>query len=156
MISDGVRLRSTRNIIVSAIVFSVITVSSTVLSPPEAAATETACGINIGGQQGYYICGTSTTSYTSPNGYRTTFVLGMDHAVWQISVYAGGSASAWQSLGGWGQKGVYSWYFTNGNNYGIWTYGSDGLRWCKANIVGVGYPPWWRPWRYCGDPNLRG
>jgi len=149
MLSDRVRLRSTRNIIVSAIVFSAITVSSTVLPSPAAASNGTACSINIGGQQGYYICGTNRTSYSFSSGWQVTMVIGMDHAVWTIGQYRTQLACCWSSLGGWARKGVYSWYANNRDDFGIWTYGSDGRRWCKYYYYGYGDPPFWKPWNLC-------
>lgn len=145
MISDGVRVRSIRNIILSATVCSAIMVALTVLPSSAAAATEKACYINIAGYVGYYICGTERAEARFPSGTEfpsgtMTFVIGMDHAVWRIwRGRNGGGSYGWRSLGGWAKYGVSIQYVYDYNHYRISTYGSDDRLWCKSYYGGSWY-----------------
>lgn len=108
-----------------------------------ASTTQSACPIDRGGHRGYYICGTAYSTIRFPDGRVHTFVIGLDHAVWNIVEYASGGSSGWTSLGGWAQVGVFVRYVNSPSSLGIWVYGRDGNRWCK-NLNGG-----WGGWHRC-------
>lgn len=114
--------------------------------PASAAATESSCAIYRGGYLGHYICGTAFTDIAWSDGRVHTFIIGLDHAVWNIVQYAGGGASGWRSLGGWLQRGVWARYVSSPSNLGIWAYGAGangGRPYCR-NLN-----PSWQPWYAC-------
>lgn len=61
--------------------------------PTSAATAESSCAMSRGGYLGHYICGTAYTDITWSDGRAHTFIIGLDHAVWNIVKYAGGGAS---------------------------------------------------------------
>lgn len=86
------------------------------------------------GPVGYAICGTDATYMGFNDGTERLFVIGTDHAVWNIVEYPNGTQSGWRSLGGWLQIGVYAYIYDPRYAYDleIWSYGRDGLAWCRA------------------------
>jgi hypothetical protein len=108
-----------------------------------ASTAETACPITRGGHVGHYICGTDWFTHRFADGREHTFIIGLDHAVWNIVEYANGGSSGWRSLGGWAQIGVYRHYVYSPSNLGIWVIGGDGNPWCKA-LNGS-----WGSWHRC-------
>jgi hypothetical protein len=96
-----------------------------------ASTEESSCAITRGGLVGHYICETKYRTWTFADGRRHTFIIGLDHAVWNIVEYATGGSSGWRSLGGWAQVGVNLYYIFSESNLGIVTIGRDGNLWCK-------------------------
>lgn len=97
------------------------------------------CAITEYGYTGQRICGYDYTSFDWGGGNVEYFVIGGDYAIWHIWNGSGG----WQSLGG--TAGAFS---SNGvypisNVTGVWTYGTDGNRWCND----WGTP--WSGWHLC-------
>lgn len=104
-------------------------------------AQASSCAYNFYGYVGYYICGTHTQHYSNTAGGEREFVIGTDHAIWNIIKYnSNGSISGWRSLGGWGKTGVYD-DVRLGVPLEIKTVGADGLWWCDAYINGS-----WQGW----------
>jgi hypothetical protein len=80
---------------------------------------------------GEKICYTGWDAVEFSDGRAHTYVIGMNHAIWNIISYAGGGASGWRSLGGWGQQKVEIRWANSPSVISIWTYGADGDPWCK-------------------------
>jgi hypothetical protein len=55
---------------------------------------------------GYKICDTTHVVHEFADGHARAFVIGTDHAIWNIVKYPNGTVSGWRSLGGWLQGGV--------------------------------------------------
>ncbi|MEA2243155.1 MAG: hypothetical protein QOD24_2711 [Solirubrobacteraceae bacterium] len=110
-------------------------------------AAESACLISVAGYQLAYICGTHAIDLRYPSGSvsRRFFVIGTDHAVWNIAEYRAGGATGWRTLGGWVQTGVYTryWYPSNSSRLGIEAWGPSSHLWCRD----LNYS--WGPWYQC-------
>jgi len=106
-------------------------------------AAVSACPIYRGGYRGAYICGTKHTTAYFSDGRVRTFVIGMNHAVWNIVEYPTGGASGWKSLGGYAQIGAYLRYANNSSSLGIWVYGAgtNPRPWCR-NLSGSTWSKW--------------
>jgi hypothetical protein len=90
------------------------------------------------------ICGTKGTRIHFNDGRVHTYIIGTDHAVWNIINYAGSRrTSGWQSLQGWALQEVTTRWANSANDLGIWTWGWDGRRNCNN------YQGRWTGWFGC-------
>jgi hypothetical protein len=122
----------------SAATTEVFTVSGT--------STAAGCAVQLNnGPVGYAICGTDGTYMGFNDGTERLFVIGTDHAVWNIVEYPNGTQSGWRSLGGWLQIGVYDYIHDPRYAYDleISSYGRDGAAWCRALHSS------WGAWHHC-------
>jgi hypothetical protein len=107
------------------------------------------CSIDPSGVRGDSICGTQYSWITFADGRVHTYIIGLNHEIWNIIEYApngpAGETSGWRSLGGWAQIGVYINYGVSAGDLGIWTYGtgSDPKPSCK-NFNGT-WGNWYGP-----------
>ncbi|MCC8251551.1 hypothetical protein AB0K14_23695 [Actinosynnema sp. NPDC050801] len=111
-----------------------------------AGAGEAACEARLNnGPIGHGICGTDATEMRFSDGTQRMFIIGLDHAVWNIVQYPNGTQSGWRSLGGWLKVGVYPYIYDQRYSYDleIWSYGRDSLKWCRA-LHGS-----WGAWHRC-------
>lgn len=113
-------------------------------APKPGTSGECAEEVGFHGYIGHKICGTGHWWQNWPDGHERFFVIGLDHAVWNIARYPDGNISGWRSLGGWLQGGV-TWSHKNGPyDLGIFSFGADGRVWCNdLNVFG------WSNWYLC-------
>jgi hypothetical protein len=92
---------------------------------------------------GRAFCGSHAARWRFPDGRTHTYVIGMNHAIWNVINYAAGGNSGWRSLDGWTHTGVWMRWANTPSNLSIWTYGSNNGTVCDNYING------WSGWFSC-------
>jgi hypothetical protein len=112
-------------------------------TPSSELSAQAVCEVPFYGHVGHALCGTDYFAISFTDGYVRAFVIGTDHAVWNIVRAPNGSVSGWRSLGGWLQVGVWLNFALGSFNMGIYSIGRDGYFWCRNLVNG------WGAWHQC-------